>query len=98
MSELFERIVSVGLEGVEREYPNQIGHLLLSDADRATPRELHPSFYGCFDWHSAVHTHWALVRIWRLDREFSRHEEIDDLLSRHLAPEPLERAPNPAPR
>ncbi len=22
-----------------------------------------PSFYGCFDWHSGVHNHWALVKL-----------------------------------
>ncbi|HVG94022.1 MAG TPA: DUF2891 family protein [Planctomycetota bacterium] len=25
----------------------------------------HPVFHGCFDWHSAVHGHWALLRIAR---------------------------------
>ena len=24
--------------------------------------ELHPIFYGCFDWHSSVHGHWLLAR------------------------------------
>jgi hypothetical protein len=28
-------------------------------------RELHPVFYGCFDWHSSVHSHWVLVRLLR---------------------------------
>ena len=26
-----------------------------------TPREKHPIFYGCFDWHSSVHGHWLLA-------------------------------------
>jgi hypothetical protein len=26
----------------------------------------HPVFHGCFDWHSAVHGHWALLRIGRV--------------------------------
>ena len=25
----------------------------------------HPVFHGCIDWHSAVHGHWALLRIAR---------------------------------
>lgn len=37
------------------EYPNHIMHLLNDDGDVLPPRELHPIFYGCFDWHSAVH-------------------------------------------
>ncbi len=27
------------------------------------PQDLHPSFYGCLDWHSSVHGHWMLVKI-----------------------------------
>src|SRR5438874_8955527 len=34
--------------------------------DALVPRVLHPAFYGCFDWHSAVHSHWMLVRLLRL--------------------------------
>ena len=34
----------------------------LNDADAKTPQALHPAFYGCYDWHSAVHGHWMLVR------------------------------------
>ena len=32
------------------------------DRSSRPPRELTPAFYGCFDWHSAVHGHWTLVR------------------------------------
>ena len=31
----------------------------------ATPRALHPIFYGSFDWHSCVHGHWLLARLLR---------------------------------
>ena len=30
------------------------------------PRELHPAFFGSFDWHSCVEMHWILVRLLRL--------------------------------
>jgi hypothetical protein len=30
------------------------------------PRELHPAFFGCLDWHSSVHGHWTLARVLRL--------------------------------
>jgi len=33
-----------------------------SDADVRPPRELTPAFFGCYDWHSAVHGHWLLAR------------------------------------
>ena len=49
-----------------KEYPNKIAHVLNGDADVKPPRELTPAFFGCYDWHSAVHGHWLLARIARL--------------------------------
>jgi hypothetical protein len=58
-----ERFANLALACVAKEYPNKISHLLNSDADVAPPRNLTPSFYGCYDWHSSVHGHWLLVRL-----------------------------------
>ena len=55
----------LALECVHREYPNKISHVMASDADALPPRELTPVFFGCFDWHSAVHGHWLLCRLAR---------------------------------
>ena len=30
-----------------------------------SPRMVTPVFFGCFDWHSAVHAHWLLARVLR---------------------------------
>lgn len=60
------RFVRMALDCVHREYPNKIAHVLQGDADAKPPRELTPAFYGCFDWHSAVHGHWLLARGARL--------------------------------
>jgi hypothetical protein len=30
---------------------------MLSDKDLGTPSQLHPVFFGCYDWHSSVHGH-----------------------------------------
>jgi hypothetical protein len=61
-----ERFATLVLGCVHRPYPNKIAHVLTSDADALPPRELTPAFDGCFDWHSAVHGHWLLVRLLRL--------------------------------
>lgn len=58
-----EALARLALECIDREYPNHVVHLLNSDADALPPRELTPVFFGCFDWHSAVHGHWTLVRL-----------------------------------
>ena len=67
------RFADLALECVHLEYPNKISHTLASDADVGPPRELTPIFYGCLDWHSAVHGHWLLARLARLnpDAEFA---------------------------
>lgn len=71
-----ESLVQVSLDGLHREYPNYIQHLMLADDDPITPRKIHPAFFGCFDWHSAVHNHWALVRVLRHSPETRLRGEI----------------------
>ncbi|HTE53471.1 MAG TPA: DUF2891 domain-containing protein [Kofleriaceae bacterium] len=60
-----ESLAHIIAGSLRREYPTQIAHLLRGADDLRAPRELTPMFYGCFDWHSAVHCHWALLRMLR---------------------------------
>ncbi|HLJ89498.1 MAG TPA: DUF2891 domain-containing protein [Candidatus Angelobacter sp.] len=60
-----ERLAALPLACIHREYPNKISHVLNGDGEACPPRELTPAFYGCYDWHSAVHGHWLLVRLLR---------------------------------
>jgi hypothetical protein len=39
--------------------------VLTGRADLQSPRDRHPIFYGSFDWHSSVHSHWLLARVLR---------------------------------
>lgn len=68
------RFAELALKCLHQEYPNKISHTMKSDADARAPRELTPAFFGCYDWHSAVHGHWLLVRLARLypDAAFAR--------------------------
>jgi hypothetical protein len=76
----------VALANVVREYPRHVGHLLTRPDEELNPRKMHPAFYGSYDWHSAVHMHWLLVRVLRLHPEKT---EIAALLDEHLAPQAL---------
>ncbi|BDU74175.1 DUF2891 domain-containing protein [Mesoterricola silvestris] len=75
------------LKSVEREYPNKLDHTMAGVKDVKGPRELHPAFYGCFDWHSCVHGHWMLVRILKTFPDLPEAGGIRLALDRDLAPE-----------
>lgn len=72
---------------LRQEYPNHIMHLLNDDGDVLPPRALHPVFYGCFDWHSAVHGYWLLLRCVRLYPQLPCRDEIIALFDEHLTEE-----------
>ena len=57
------RLAQLPLNCMDTEYPNKLGQTLGGSDDLKAPKELHPAFYGCFDWHSAVHGHWSLVSL-----------------------------------
>jgi hypothetical protein len=82
-----ERFANLALTCIHQQYPNKIAHLMQSDADLAPPRELTPAFYGCYDWHSAVHAHWLLARLARLYAEAPFAQRARAALAESLAPE-----------
>lgn len=79
--------VDLALSCVHRAYPYQASLLLERDEDLRPPRELTPTFYGCYDWHSAVHGHWLLVRAARLG---VREDHCRERLAVSFAPERLD--------
>ena len=84
-----ERFMQLALDCVQREYPNKISHVLQDDGDARTPRALHPAFYGCFDWHSAVHGHWLLVRLLRGGAGGEMADAATQALDANLTPEAI---------
>ena len=79
----------LALKGAKKQFPNKTGHVQLDDADTKTPKELHPAFYGCYDWHSAVHGHWMLARILRTYPDLPEAKDIRAVLTEHLTAEKL---------
>lgn len=78
------RVVARALECTEREYPNHPQFLLSGREDLRPPSEQTPVFFGCFDWHSAVHSHWLLARMARVCPSAEWAGAARDLLERHL--------------
>ncbi|MFI4968449.1 MAG: DUF2891 domain-containing protein, partial [Gammaproteobacteria bacterium] len=81
-----ERLARMALANIGREYPNHIQHLMDGDTDAAPPRELHPVFCGAYDWHSAVHNYWMLVRLLRLMPGGGFAAEARSLIGQRLNP------------
>jgi hypothetical protein len=83
------RFLQVALANVTREYPRKLDHLLGAPPGDLSPRALHPAFYGSYDWHSAVHMHWLIVRMLRLHPELPAAKDAAAVLDAQLAPGPL---------
>src|SRR6266852_8631030 len=75
---------SLALKCVRKEYPNKLDHVNNDAADVRSPRAMHGSFYGCFDWHSSVHGHWMLVHLLRLFPDMPEAPEIRSALDTNL--------------
>jgi hypothetical protein len=84
-----DRLAAIALGHVGREYPNKLDHVLMSDADAATPRALHPIFFGSFDWHSCVHAHWMLARLRRRFPAMPAAAQIDALFQDSFTPDKI---------
>ncbi|MEP3654172.1 MAG: DUF2891 domain-containing protein [Litorimonas sp.] len=61
-ADLSERFTRLALDCVQQEFPNKISRTTDTAEEIGSPQDLFPVFYGCFDWHSAVHGHWLLIR------------------------------------
>jgi hypothetical protein len=74
-------------ECIDQEYPNKLGQVLGDASYLKEPSELHPAFYGCFDWHSSVHGHWTLLNIIKELPDFEYRDVVFEKLSRNISKE-----------
>lgn len=86
-----EDFVKLALSGIDREFPNKTGHVTTGPDDLRTPRQMHPVFYGHFDWHSSVHGHWTLARLLKLHPQAPFAEDVRTLLDDRLTRPALEK-------
>lgn len=82
---LLQSFSTMALGCIHKEYPNNISHYLTSDADVKSPSAMHPIFYGCLDWHSAVHGHWMLLRLLALNPDMQGSDTIISALDKSFA-------------
>lgn len=79
------------LHCINQEYPNKTAHIINNAGEVSlTPKDLHPSFYGCFDWHSSVHGHWMLARLLKTKPNLPNAKEIEKILDESFQREKLQ--------
>jgi len=86
-SEQANNLAQMPLHCMQQEFPNKLGQTLADENDIGTPKELHPAFYGCFDWHSSVHGHWTLIRLLKTFPELNERDLIEQKLKENISAE-----------
>ena len=85
------KFADMALRCIEREYPNKPSHVMNSEQELWNPRTMHPAFFGCFDWHSAVHGHWMLIRLLKTYPDLPAADTIRTKLNQNLSADNMAR-------
>ena len=85
---LIKQLIPQTIKLIQTEYPNGI-RLSMSGPlnEPITPKGIYPAFYGCYDWHSAVHSHWQIVRGLRLLPDANFAPDAISALNQNLTPQ-----------
>jgi hypothetical protein len=81
--EMAVRLSEKPLHCINQEYPNKTAHIINKEVP-LSPKDLHPSFYGCFDWHSSVHGHWMLLRLLKQNPVFRWQKTLKTFSTIHF--------------
>lgn len=85
-------LAQLPLHCIQTEYPNKPNHTIETAQEVAlSPKQLHPSFYGCLDWHSSVHGHWMLVKILKTYPNLPETQQIIAMLENSFSTENLQK-------
>ncbi|MFZ0489072.1 MAG: DUF2891 domain-containing protein [Salegentibacter sp.] len=84
------KLAQLPLDCINTQYPNKLGQTLENKEAMGEPKELHPAFYGCFDWHSSVHAHWTLVSLLKQFPDLDKEKEIRETLKKSLSAENIQ--------
>ncbi|SFS50622.1 DUF2891 domain-containing protein [Halostagnicola kamekurae] len=88
--EFAETLSQHPLASIKTEFPH-FAHSMESPEGPERPRQRHPVFYGCYDWHSSVHSHWALIRQLRLFDDHPVAAEITESIDARVTAENVAR-------
>ncbi len=86
------RLAALPFGCIQVQYPNKLSQTLNDSTQIKSPKELHPAFYGCFDWHSSVHGHWSLLFLLKkypniAEAQSIRQKLAESITKEHIAAE-----------
>jgi len=79
--------VDVAIRNIQREFPHMPYFVATGPGQHPGHRELHPAFFGCFDWHSCVEMYWGAIRLMRLFPDAVDDRKVRRVISSLLTPE-----------
>ena len=80
------RFAALPLRNLATEYPNSLAHFVHGPEDMRPPHQLHPIFWGSYDWHSCVHGWWLLTRCLRRHPDLAAAPQALALYPRFFTP------------
>src|SRR5680860_1149999 len=81
--------VNLAIRNIEREYPCMPWMVVDGPGPLPSHRDLHPAFFGSFDWHSCVEMYWTAIRLLRLFPDDTPQQPARAAISALLTPGPV---------
>ena len=89
--DIADKLIQLPLKCIQNEYPYKSGLIIAKEDDLQLPKTHHPAFYGCFDWHSAVHGHWSIIYLLKNYPGLDTEAQARKMLSENLSKENIEK-------
>jgi hypothetical protein len=80
-------LASLPLKCINQQFPYKTGVVFSDSSLIISPKNYHPIFYGCFDWHSSAHGHWMLIRLLKKFPGMQQADSIRAILRHQLTAE-----------
>mgnify|MGYP001287168709 FL=1 len=84
-------LIQLSINCVDKKFPYKVGYRYIDSTWIRPHYKLTPSFYGCWDWHSAVHGHWSMVKILKEFPNIKEAGNIREKIRKNLSKNNLEK-------
>lgn len=85
-----EKLIELPLKCITNPLPYKSGLTIAKEEDLSMPIVHHPAFYGCFDWHSAVHGHWSIIFLLKKFPNLTVQSKARELINKNITKENIQ--------